>query len=124
MYMNALAQHYAFIENDEGKAIAQIDDTIALYPNLPYPKFTKLDICEKFCNIDEMGKTIQELEKRTLKTRDRYEAFIRYKCIYLALSGDYDTAKELMDQNILHYTESAKEMLGQRLQRCQRQFLT
>ena len=70
MYRTSLAQYYAYIENEESKAIDIINDAINMYPKKIYPYLTKLEILNHLKDMDEIECTIDLIEKRFDKTSE------------------------------------------------------
>lgn len=102
MYLTALAQFYAFTENNDLKAIQTVDDAIGTFPKNMYPYLTKLEILRKSNNLSEIGKTINEIENKFDAESDIFSKlpFLSCKYILLVNSGQKEQALKFLNKDI------------------------
>jgi len=102
MYQTALAQYYAFAENNDFKAIQTVDDAIASFPKNMYPYLTKLEILRKSNNISEIEKTIKEIEGKFDEDSDIFMklSFLSCKYILQVQLGNKEQALKILNKEI------------------------
>lgn len=116
MFMTSKAKFLAFLKTDKVGAINLINDAIAQFPNVIYPKLTKFDICSKIADINGMEESINLLEKEIDNHSFFYKELIRVKCIFLAQTGKLQEALVLLDRKLKNYPEVYIKKLKQKLE--------
>ena len=102
MFMTAQAQYYAFVENDDFKALKFADDAIAAFPNNIYPYLTKLELLRRSNNIAELEKSLKEIETKFNPESDIFEKllYLSTKCILYSKTGQKEQALKLLNKEI------------------------
>jgi hypothetical protein len=116
MFMNAKAQFLAFCKFEQQNALNLINDTIALFPDVIYPKLTKFDICSKFKDIDGMKESISMLKQEIDSKSYFYKSLIRSECIFMAQDGKLPEALRLVDTKLKNYSDQYRKKLKQKLE--------
>ena len=115
MYLTALAQYYAFSENDDDhKAIQTVDDAIAMFPKNMYPYLTKLELLRKANNISEIDITIKEIESKFDEESDIYRKLPVISCKYILLVkiGRKEEAMRILNKEIkLNFSQTIYDNL-------------
>jgi len=113
---NLTAQYVAFCENNEDEALKIINGAINNMQDAVYLKLTKLDICEKFNNIDGMKEVLDDLERKCEEGSYIYGYYIRKKAIYLAKTGHADAAMALVNSKLKNIPEDVLTRLKQKIE--------
>ncbi|MBC3540772.1 TIR domain-containing protein [Rufibacter sediminis] len=102
MYMTAQAQYYAFAENNDASALRITDDAIASFPKNIYPYLTKLELLKRNSNLEEMKKTISEIESKYDSDSDIFSKlpYLSCKCIILIHNGQKEHALRIINKEI------------------------
>ncbi|MFC1580892.1 TIR domain-containing protein [Thermodesulfobacteriota bacterium] len=111
MRLSAQAKFYAFVANDEEKAISTIDDAISKYPEVIYPIISKFEICDRFNRIKEMAEILEKLEGKLDQKSYFFSTAIRMKAILFAKTGKADEAITLIKEKLRNFpTESIEKL--------------
>lgn len=102
MHLTALAQYYAFADNDDYKALQTVNDAISTFPKNMYPYLTKLELLRKTNNISEIALTIKEIENKFDDESDIYMKLPVLSCKYILLvkTGRKEEAMKLLNKDI------------------------
>ena len=102
MFMTAQAQYYAFVDNNDFKALEVADDAIATFPKNIYPYLTKLELLRKANNIPELEKTINDIEAKYDPESDIFGKlpYLSAKCILYGKSGNKGQALKILNKEI------------------------
>jgi hypothetical protein len=105
MFQTAQAQYYAFIDNNDEKAIDVSNDAIASFPQNIYPYLTKLEILRRSNDIKEFERTLEEIENNFESESDIYHKlpYLSCKCIYLAKIGKKDQAMKVLNNQVKNH---------------------
>jgi TIR domain-containing protein len=102
MHKTSKAQFEAYIKNNKKQALWVIDEAISMYKQNIYPRLTKIDICLKFHDIEELQKTIDDINLEFDKKSD-----IRNRLGYLiglaklqAFQGQIEIAQSILSTKI------------------------
>lgn len=109
MFMTAQAQYFAFVENNDFKALKTADDAIAAFPKNIYPYLTKLELLRRTNNIPEFEKTIKEIETKYDGESDIFSKlpYLSCKCILLAKTGQKEQALRILNKEIRqHFSQT------------------
>ncbi len=102
MYKTAKAQFNAIIENDQSRALNTVDDAIATFPKSIYPPLTRIEICRKFDNWQELESSINSIDTTFRPDSDIFSklSYISAKAIVMARKGNIKESQCLLDKNI------------------------
>lgn len=114
MYFRSKAQYYAYCLNNKEEALYWIERAIKEFPELPYPYFTKFEICEKFGNLQDMEIVLEQLNKIISKNSYHYNSLIKNKAIFNAYKKNENLTFTLLKQ-LRGFPEEALENLRERL---------
>lgn len=109
MYSTSLSQFYAFVENNDYKAIKTADDAIASFPKNIYPFLTKLEILRKTRDVNEIQTTIHEIKQKFDDDSDILIKlpYLACNCIVLAKTGKKEQAMKIIETEIKqHFSNS------------------
>lgn len=114
MYLQGLSEYFAFYSNDEHNSIDTITQAINEFPDSVYPYLAKFGICEKFNRLQDMEKTIKQLEN-TIKDREYLNnSLLICKAIYQAKIGNIDVAENFIGR-IRNFPDHAIEILFKKI---------
>lgn len=117
MYLTATADYYAIFESNETKAMDTINQSIQEFPDNPYPLLSKLEICERFRNINEMERTLKIFRQKNHKANTYTNTTIAFESKLLGLRGDKKSALALIDTKLLgRLPDSTIQKLKQKIQ--------
>lgn len=102
MFMTAQAQYYAFVENNDFKALKIADDAIAAFPKNIYPCLTKLELLRRSNNVAELDKTLKDIETKYDPESDIFSKlpYLSAKCILYGKTGQKEQALKLLNKEI------------------------
>jgi tetratricopeptide (TPR) repeat protein len=102
MFMTAQAQYYAFVDNNDFKALKVADDAIAAFPKNIYPCLTKLELLRRTNNISDLEKTIKDIETKYDPESDIFSKlpYLSAKCILYAKTGQKEQALKILNKEI------------------------
>lgn len=92
MYRSARAKILAHFDHDIEGAYVLLDETINRFPDVTYPVLTLADLSIQFKNIKKLKQAIDILDKNNSSNSQTYRSHIRYKSIYIAMTGDSSKA--------------------------------
>lgn len=95
MYSSARAKILAHFDNDVKGAYNLLEETIRRFPEVTYPILTLADLAIQFKNTDKLKQAIALLDDKESKNSQTYRSYIRYKSIYIAMTGDCGKAISL-----------------------------
>jgi predicted negative regulator of RcsB-dependent stress response len=114
MYLTALAQFYAFVENNDFKALETVDDAIGSFPKNMYPYLTKLELLRKTNNLSDIEKTISEIESKFDEESDIFSKLPVLSCRYIlqAKAGHKEQALKILNKEIKqHFSQTIYDNL-------------
>ena len=102
MYMTAKAQFIAIIEKDQRQALITVDDAIESFQKSIYPPLTKIDICRKFDNWQELENSISLIDNTFRPDSDIFSklSYLSAKVIIMAKKGYIKESRSLLDKKI------------------------
>ena len=102
LYMQAKAQFKATVVNDQTRALNDADDAISAFPRSTYPPLTKIEICEKFSNWNELERTLDLIENRFDPDSDVFSklSYLSSKAILIARKGDKEGSVRFIDAEV------------------------
>ncbi|WP_417359437.1 TIR domain-containing protein [Gallaecimonas pentaromativorans] len=115
MYCSARAKTFAKLDNDFDSAFTLIENTISNFPDVAYPVLTFADLAIQSRNVDKLKSAISKLDKLESKNSQTYRSYIRYKSIYLAMSGNLPEAIRLSKQELKGVRPKALEIFFEKL---------
>lgn len=115
MYFSARAKVLAYFDNNIDDAYDMLETTINRFTDVTYPILTLADLSIQYRNLDKLRFAIDLLDKRESKNSQTYRSYIRYKSIYMAMSGNKPDAIHLVKTELKGVRPSAMEELIQRL---------
>lgn len=95
MYSSARAKVLAHFDRDINRAYDILEETINKFPDVTYPILTLADLAIQFKNTTKLGESIKLLDKQESKNSQTYRSYIRYKSIYIAMTGNISEAISL-----------------------------
>lgn len=116
MLDSARARLMAYYEGNETGSMALLEEAIAKFPEVNYPLLTKAELSLFFRNMDGLKEAIDKLEKMTVRNAQTFRTFIKYKAMYLAMSGDSYQAKQLVTKELKGYFGRSLQKLVERLE--------
>lgn len=107
------AIYFAKIDNDNVKAFAKIEETIESFPNSFYPMLTFCDLCIRYNDLDKLNQGFSILEKmnKSISTR----TLNKYKAYILAFEGRFDSAIQLIREDLEKYPEDSRSKIEDNL---------
>jgi tetratricopeptide (TPR) repeat protein len=118
MHYCAKAQYLTYIMSDKQGALKIIDEAIAKYPKVMYPKLAKFDIHERFNDIEQMDKLLTSLEKEIDQRSYFFSTLVSKKAIFLAKSGKTEEALKLINDKLRNHPEDSIEKIRQKISIC------
>ena len=118
MYKTEKSQFYAIIENDQSRALNTVDDAIATFPKSIYPPLTRIEICRKFDNWQELENSINSIDTAFRPDSDIFSklSYISAKAIVMARKGDVKESQRLIFNKIKpRFTESVYNKLKEEI---------
>lgn len=109
------ARMVAYFDDDETKSFQLIEQAIRKHPNINYPLLTKADLAAHFNNRIKLSEAISALERVTGKHAQSYRTFIKYKAMLLAMDGNANQAKELVQRELGGLIPTALQRLNERI---------
>jgi len=95
MYSSARAKVLAHFDREIDAAYDLLEETIKRFPDVTYPILTLADLSIQFKNTSKLGYAISLLDKQESKNTQTYRSYIRYKAIYIAMTGKINEAISL-----------------------------
>jgi len=123
MYMTAKAQFNAIVENDQYGALNDVNDAISAFPKSIYPPLTKIEICRKFDNWDELEKTLDLIEENFSPDADIFSklSFLSAKATLIAKKGSKKESIKFIEAKIKnHVSESVYNKIKEDIDSIQR----
>lgn len=105
MYHTALAQYYEYVDHNHGKAMQAANDAIASFPRNIYPFLVKLDLLRKKEDVDEIEKTIKNIESNFDVDNDIFKKlpYLSSKCFLFVKKGQKENALQILNKDIKPY---------------------
>lgn len=100
MYRSARAKVLAHFDRNVDESYELLEETIQRFPDVTYPILTLADLAIQFKNRNKLGYAISLLDKRESKNSQTYRSYIRYKSIYIAMTGDITGAIRLANAEL------------------------
>ncbi len=100
MYSSARAKILAHFDRNIEGAYKLLEETITRFPDVTYPILTLADLAIQFKNIDKLEQAIRLLDDGESKNSQTYRSYIRYKSIYMAMSGQTSDAISLAKKEL------------------------
>lgn len=100
MYSSARAKILAHFDRNIEGAYELLEETIKRFPDVTYPILTLADLAIQFRNIDKLEQAIGLLDDEESKNSQTYRSYIRYKSIYMAMSGQVSEAISLAKKEL------------------------
>lgn len=95
MYSSARAKILAHFDRNTEAAYELLEETIQRFPDVTYPILTLADLAIQFRSLERLKHAISLLDDQESKNSQTYRSYIRYKSIYMAMSGDSSQAISL-----------------------------
>lgn len=92
MYSSARAKILAHFDRNTEAAYELLEETIQRFPDVTYPILTLADLAIQFRGLERLKYAISLLDDQESKNSQTYRSYIRYKSIYMAMSGDSSQA--------------------------------
>ncbi|MDP2506349.1 toll/interleukin-1 receptor domain-containing protein [Oceanobacter sp. 3_MG-2023] len=115
MYSSARAKILAYFDNEVDEAYKILEGTIEEFPDVTYPILTLADLAIQYKNIEKLKYAISLLDKRESKNTQTYRTYIRYKSIFMALTGEKSDAIQLVKSELYGVRREALDEFIQRL---------
>jgi len=115
MYSSARAKILAHFDHKISDAYTILEETIDRFPDVTYPVLTLADLAIQFKNLEKLGCAINLLDEQVSKNSQTYRSYIRYKSIYIALSGDSNEAISLAKSELRGVRQEALDEFISRL---------
>ncbi len=102
MFMTSNAQYIATIENDEERALDIVDEAIATFPKSIYPQLTRIEICRKFDDRQELEDTITSIETAFQPDSEIFVklGYLLTKALVIARNGDVKASLRLINSKV------------------------
>jgi tetratricopeptide (TPR) repeat protein len=121
MHYSARAKILSHFDHDVEGAYELLDETIRKFPDVIYPVLTLADLSIQFKNIDRLKNAIHILDRQELSNSQTYRTYIRYKSIYLAISGHPDKAITLANSELRGVRKEALDKFISKLSSIQKE---
>lgn len=115
MLYSARALMAAIYDGRESNALDIIDEAIIIYNDNYYPVLTKLEISMRYLNAASIKECINKLKPKVDKNSPLYNAVKKGEAIYLAISGDKDKARSIIERDMSNFSQQAKDRLLDRI---------
>lgn len=115
MLGSAKARLVAYYDSDEQQSMSLIEDTINTFPKENYPILTKAELAIFFRNKAKLQESILKLEAITGRNAQSYRTFIRFKALYLAMDGQLEVAKTLIQKELKGLIPTSLQRLKEKL---------
>ncbi|WP_084420143.1 TIR domain-containing protein [Henriciella litoralis] len=112
----SLQARFEFEFGDKVIAFEKVDSVIKAYPDIIYPRLTKLEMATAYEDLALLKDTISELKSQNLGAGHR-SAITKAEAVVLSLSGDKDRALRMLDRELSDLSDTAKERLRRRIER-------
>ena len=102
MFMTSNAQYIATIENNERRALDIVDEAIATFPKSIYPQLTRIEICRKFDDRQELEYTIRSIENAFQRDSEIFVklVYLSTKALIIARKGDVEASLRLINGKV------------------------
>jgi tetratricopeptide (TPR) repeat protein len=121
MYSSARAKILAHFDHDVDGAYLLLEEAIRRFPDVTYPVLTLADLSIQFKNTAWLKKAIEILDKQESSNSQTYRSYIRYKSIYIAISGNSDKAISLAKNELRGLRQEALDKFINRLSSIQKE---
>ncbi len=116
MLDSAKARLIAYYDNNEIDSMELLEEAISKFPEVNYPLLTKAELSVFFKNREKLKEAIEKLEQLTVRNAQTFRTFIRYKAMFLAMTGDLHQAKQLVTKELKGYIGASFQRLIERLE--------
>ncbi|UCZ73714.1 hypothetical protein LHK94_11650 [Dickeya zeae] len=115
MVESAKARLIAYYDEKEDESLNVIDAAIIRFPDVTYPALTKAEISAHFNNKNKLSEAVIYLDKIKRKYSPSLRTIVKYKAILLAMQGQIDKAKGLVNKELNGLSKTSQDRLLDKL---------
>lgn len=114
--MESMRARYAGLcEDDEYESMQIIEAAIHRFENVKYPLLTKADLAAHFQDKEKLKEAVTGLEKLINRKSSAHRTLVRYKAMLLAMEGNLDQAKQLVNTELKGMIKTGLDRLNEKL---------